>query len=32
LMVQWWADYLDINKFKRVTPFDFAKKVNVVSD
>ena len=25
LMVQWWADYLDINKLRPVTPFDFAK-------
>lgn len=25
LMVQWWADYLDANRQKGVTPFDFAK-------
>lgn len=26
LMLQWWADYLDANKEKAVTPFEFAKK------
>lgn len=25
LMVQWWADYLDANREKAVSPFDFAK-------
>lgn len=25
LMVQWWADYLDANRQKGVSPFDFAK-------
>lgn len=25
LMVQWWADYLDANRDKAVSPFDFAK-------
>lgn len=25
LMVQWWADYLDINREKSISPFDFAK-------
>lgn len=25
LMVQWWADYLDANREKGVSPFDFAK-------
>lgn len=25
LMVQWWADYLDANRVKGVSPFDFAK-------
>lgn len=25
LMVQWWADYLDSNKEKYVTPYDYAK-------
>lgn len=25
LMVQWWADYLDVNRKKGVSPFDFAK-------
>ena len=26
LMVQWWADYLDANFHREITPFDFAKK------
>ncbi len=26
LMVQWWADYLDANREKPITPYDFAKK------
>ena len=34
LMVQWWADYLDANRERHVTPYDFAhpeeKGVNVV--
>ncbi len=25
LMVQWWADYLDVNRGKGISPFDFAK-------
>lgn len=25
LMLQWWADYLDINREKAISPFDFAK-------
>ncbi|MBL5883720.1 tyrosine-type recombinase/integrase [Lelliottia aquatilis] len=25
LMLQWWADYLDMNREKGVSPFDFAK-------
>ncbi|EMN0310624.1 TPA: integrase arm-type DNA-binding domain-containing protein [Enterobacter hormaechei subsp. oharae] len=25
LMVQWWADYLDANREKGISPFDFAK-------
>ncbi len=25
LMLQWWADFLDANREKRVNPFDFAK-------
>ncbi|AYA41956.1 integrase arm-type DNA-binding domain-containing protein [Xenorhabdus nematophila] len=25
LMVQWWADYLDANREKHITPYDFAK-------
>ncbi|EJM9712048.1 integrase, partial [Shigella boydii] len=25
LMVQWWADYLQANKGKTITPYDFAK-------
>ncbi|WP_459206730.1 tyrosine-type recombinase/integrase [Pseudomonas sp. MLB6B] len=34
LMVQWWADYLDANREKHVTPYDYAHRaeqnVNVV--
>jgi len=26
LMLQWWADYLDVNREKGVNPFDFAKR------
>lgn len=26
LMVQWWADYLDANRQKHVTPYDFAHR------
>lgn len=26
LMVQWWADYLDANREKHVTPYDFAHR------
>jgi len=26
LMLQWWADYLDANREKGVSPFGFAKK------
>lgn len=25
LMLQWWADYLDVNRYKGVSPYDFAK-------
>lgn len=25
LMLQWWADYLDVNRLKVISPFDFAK-------
>jgi len=25
LMLQWWADFLDANRVKAVSPFDFAK-------
>lgn len=25
LMLQWWADYLDVNRMKGVSPFDFGK-------
>ncbi|AJJ08750.1 integrase [Yersinia pseudotuberculosis] len=25
LMIQWWADYLDANREKGVSPFDFVK-------
>jgi integrase len=28
LMVQWWADYLDANREKGISPFDFAKVNN----
>ena len=28
LMVQWWADYLDANQEKTISPFDFAKLNN----
>ncbi|WP_272689582.1 tyrosine-type recombinase/integrase [Providencia sp. PROV033] len=28
LMVQWWADYLDANRHKEVSPFSFAKLGN----
>jgi hypothetical protein len=24
-MLQWWADYLDANRGKVITPFDYAK-------
>jgi len=24
-MLQWWADYLDVNREKGISPFDFAK-------
>ncbi len=26
LMLQWWADYLDENRNRMVSPFDFGKK------
>ena len=26
LMLQWWADFLDVNRVKGVSPFDFAKE------
>lgn len=25
LMLQWWADFLDVNREKTITPFDYAK-------
>jgi hypothetical protein len=25
LMLQWWADYHDVNREKEISPFDFAK-------
>lgn len=28
LMVQWWADYLDVNREKGVSPFDFGKDLS----
>lgn len=27
LMVQWWADYLDVNREKGISPFDFGKQL-----
>ncbi|HGY1212722.1 TPA: tyrosine-type recombinase/integrase [Citrobacter braakii] len=27
LMLQWWADYLDVNREKGVSPFDFGKQL-----
>lgn len=29
LMVQWWADYLDISKHFQVTPYEFGNTLNV---
>ncbi|GEM_PF-6808019 len=26
-MLQWWADYLDANRVKGVSPFDFGKRI-----
>lgn len=31
LMVQWWADYLDISKHSQVTPYEFANMLKVKS-
>jgi len=28
LMLQWWADYLDANMQKAISPFDYAKITN----
>ncbi len=28
LMVQWWADYLDVNRERDISPFSFAKYGN----
>lgn len=28
LMVQWWADFLDENRVKPVSPYDYGKKIN----
>lgn len=25
LMMQWWADYLDINRYQNITAYDFAR-------
>lgn len=25
LMMQWWADYLDMNRNKYITPYDYSK-------
>ncbi|MEQ4924152.1 tyrosine-type recombinase/integrase [Proteus hauseri] len=30
LMVQWWADYLDVNRQKEISPFSFAKLNNEI--
>ncbi|HIE5329756.1 TPA: tyrosine-type recombinase/integrase [Proteus mirabilis] len=30
LMVQWWADYLDVNREKEISPFSFAKPGNTL--
>ncbi|SWK87255.1 phage integrase family site-specific recombinase [Klebsiella pneumoniae] len=29
-MLQWWADYLDANREKGVSPFDYAKINNTL--
>ncbi len=29
LMVQWWADYLEENKLRMITPFDYGKISNI---
>lgn len=26
LMLQWWSDYLDTNRVKGISPFNFSKK------
>lgn len=26
LMVQWWADYLDVNREKWISPFNYRKR------
>jgi hypothetical protein len=28
LMVQWWADYLDANRERHITPYDFAHRAD----
>ncbi|MEI4896098.1 integrase, partial [Klebsiella pneumoniae] len=30
LMLQWWADFLDANREKGVSPFDFGNNGNVL--
>lgn len=30
LMVQWWADYLDANRKKKISPFSFTKPSNLI--
>ncbi|HHL0920028.1 TPA: integrase, partial [Klebsiella pneumoniae] len=30
LMLQWWADYLDVNREKGVSPFDFGNNGNML--
>ncbi|BBE57686.1 Integrase [Klebsiella pneumoniae] len=29
-MLQWWADYLDVNREKGVSPFDFGNNGNML--
>jgi hypothetical protein len=26
LMIQWWADFLDVNRIDIVSPYDYAKR------
>ncbi len=29
LMVQWWADYLDIIQYEHITPYEYARVCNI---